>query len=94
MNKSDGWRTRKPRKRGFDDDFPQDFGAGGGWSPPPPSPGGFSPRPSSPSAFASGPEVEAVVKWFNAEKGFGFITPRNGDLRGLFSAVMRCGAFR
>ncbi len=28
MGKSDSWRTRRPRKRGFDDDFP---GEGGGW---------------------------------------------------------------
>ena len=35
--------------------------------------------------------AEGTVKWFNAEKGFGFITPRNGDLRGLFSLGFACG---
>ena len=28
---------------------------------------------------ASGPEVEAVVKWFNAEKGFGFVEVSDGS---------------
>ncbi len=81
-----GGRVRKPRgRRGFDDD---DFGGGGGgsggggggWSPPP-SFGGreFAPRGSpAPSSFSSGPEIGAVVKWYNAEKGFGFVEIADG----------------
>ncbi|MBV1798809.1 cold-shock protein [Siccirubricoccus sp. G192] len=71
MADKDSWRSRRPRKRGFDDDFPQE---GGGWSPPPSS--GPSSRPLS--TFA-GPEVGAVVKWFNAEKGFGFVEVSGGS---------------
>lgn len=68
-----GGRNRRPRgKRGFDDD---DFG--GGWTPPPDF-GSRDLAPRRPSVFASGPEVRAVVKWFNPEKGFGFVEVADG----------------
>jgi cold shock protein len=59
---------RAPRRRGFDDDMfsPRDARDGG----PRPFPGGASSQ--------EGPPTEAVVKWFNPEKGFGFVTPTNG----------------
>lgn len=64
---------REPRRRGFDDDFapPRDRGFGGD-------------RPfSSPSSFSapvpSGPPIEATVKWFNPEKGFGFVELSDGS---------------
>lgn len=64
---------REPRRRGFDDDFapPRDRGFGGD-------------RPfSSPSSFGapvpSGPPIEATVKWFNPEKGFGFVELSDGS---------------
>src|SRR5918912_527074 len=76
MAKNDSWRPRKPRKRGFDDDGP-DFG-GGGWGGPPPFPMPSS-APRGPSVFASGPELQATVKWFNPEKGFGFVELGNGS---------------
>jgi len=33
---------------------------------------------SGPPAADAGPETSAVVKWFNAAKGFGFVSPVNG----------------
>ena len=86
MADKDSWRSRRPRKRGFDDDFPPQEG---GWAPPP------SMGPSRSSSFSSfgGPEVGAVVKWFNAEKGFGFIEQDGGgaDVFVHFSAIQTNG---
>ena len=79
---SKGRDFRGPRKRGFDDDMPspyeprpsrpsRPFGAGA------PAGGGFGgggdmmPPPA-------GPTVDAVVKWFKADKGFGFVELSNG----------------
>lgn len=91
MADKDSWRNRRPRKRGFDDDFPSDAG-GGGWFPPPSF--GGAPAPRQASAFASGPEVDATVKWFNAEKGFGFVElgDGSGDAFLHASVVQRAGA--
>src|SRR5258707_4517241 len=60
---------RGPRRRGFnDDDFPladvPDFGSRRPFSAPPP--------------MAEGPETDAVVKWFNGQKGFGFVELADG----------------
>jgi cold shock protein len=59
---------RAPRRRGFDDDIFSARDARDGGSRP----------PGSPPSQAEGPPTEAVVKWFNPEKGFGFVTPTNG----------------
>jgi CspA family cold shock protein len=74
-------RGRKPRGRGFDDDF-----GGGGSDDRGRSGGGFEP-PRFPSSFGApvtgfGPESTATVKWFNGEKGFGFVelTDGSGDV--------------
>lgn len=57
-------RQRQPRRRGFDDD--NFYGNA------PPSPfAGFGASPS-------GPEVQATVKWFNPDKGFGFVALSDG----------------
>ena len=78
--KRKAWRPRKPRKRGFDDDTPEFGGGGGGWGAPPPFPIPSCTLASrGPSVFATGPEVEATVKWFNPEKGFGFVELGNGS---------------
>ena len=40
--------------------------------------------------------AQGTVKWFNAEKGFGFITPEDGskDLFAHFSEIRNNGGFR
>jgi CspA family cold shock protein len=81
---SKGKDFRAPRKRGFDDDGPMpyepktrssrsfggapDNGFGG-----PPLGGG------APAAPVAGPTVDAVVKWFKADKGYGFVELANGQ---------------
>ncbi len=80
---SKGKDFRGPRKRGFDDDGPSpydsprqfrqprasfdrqpgaEFGGGGQFAPPP----------------SSAPSIDAVVKWFKSDKGFGFVELSNG----------------
>jgi cold shock protein len=66
---------RGPRRRGFDDDPPSPYDTRG-IRPPPSSFGGS--RPSEPVA-ATGPIVDATVKWFNPEKGFGFTELADGS---------------
>src|SRR5271154_4273655 len=74
---SKGRDFRQPRRRGFDDDMPQPYDTRGP-----------APRPASrpfggPSSFdqspAAGPVVDATVKWFNPEKGFGFTELADGS---------------
>jgi CspA family cold shock protein len=58
---------REPKRRGYDDDYsPQDRVAERRPS---------NPKPSAPQASEP---VEAIVKWFNAEKGFGFVAVVGG----------------
>jgi CspA family cold shock protein len=63
-------RGRPSRRRGFDDDFSFDR-----------APPGDLPRtsPSWPSSAGFGPEHDATVKWFNPEKGFGFVALSDGS---------------
>jgi CspA family cold shock protein len=72
---SKGRDFRGPRKRGFDDDAPYGYDNQRP-SRPPRSPfgGGFPDAPSLPGE----PAVDAVVKWFKPEKGFGFVELGNG----------------
>jgi len=71
---------RRPQRRGFVDDNyapPADFG--------------YASRASSPAAPA-GPPVSAVVKWYNPDKGFGFVElATGGDAFLHVSVVERSG---
>jgi CspA family cold shock protein len=81
---SKGKDFRAPRKRGFDDDGPMPYepktrtprAVGGA------SDGGFG-APAmggmAASAPAAGPTIDAVVKWFKVDKGYGFVELANGQ---------------
>ena len=83
---SKGKDFRAPRKRGFDDDGPMSYeskprpsrGYGGA-----PDGGGFggSPvgGPSSAPMNSGAPPIDAVVKWFKADKGYGFVELAGGQ---------------
>jgi CspA family cold shock protein len=83
---SKGKDFRAPRKRGFDDDGPMSYeskprpsrGFGGA-----PDGGGFGGgpvgAPSSAPINSSAPAVDAVVKWFKADKGYGFVELAGGQ---------------
>jgi cold shock protein len=74
--------SRRPQRRGFDDD---------NYSPP--ANLGYA-RESSPrfEAAPTGPPVSATVKWYNPEKGFGFVQlPTGGDAFLHVSVVERSG---
>lgn len=65
-------RDRGPRRRGFDDDQ---------YSPPEvrdERPRQFG-KPARYDAPPTGPAMDATVKWFNAEKGFGFVELADGS---------------
>ena len=81
---SKGRDFRGPKKRGFDDDAPSPYDAprlnrtprpafGGGFGGPPM--GGSDMGGGMPSAAS----VDAVVKWFKGDKGFGFVELSNGS---------------
>ena len=75
--------SRRPQRRGFDDD---------NYSPP--ANFGYAPRESSPriEEAPTGPPVSATVKWYNSEKGFGFVQlPTGGDAFLHVSVVERSG---
>ena len=80
---SKGKDFRAPRKRGFDDDGPMPYEpkartprAYGGV----PEGGYGGPPMGAPApAAAAGPPTDAVVKWFKADKGYGFVELANGQ---------------
>lgn len=61
--------------RGYSSPFGGDRGGQAGGQ------GGYAPRrpAGGPQVIASGPEIEATVKWFNGEKGFGFVELADGS---------------
>jgi CspA family cold shock protein len=88
-DKHDWRRDRKSRKRGSDDDMPED----GGWSAPANSPSGV-PANSRQLPATSDPAVTAVVKRFDPERGFGFVAidGGSGDAFLHISALRQAGA--
>jgi cold shock protein len=85
MRKGKGFR--EPRRRGFDDDEPFSRDMRGVR---PARPFGDMPRDDMP---VEGPVVEATVKWFNPEKGFGFaeLSDGSGDAFVHIAAVQAAG---
>jgi CspA family cold shock protein len=85
MAKTDNWQRRRRSEKGFDEfaSFPD----------PLPTLPSFPRRPAAPAPMATGPESTAIVKWFNAEKGFGFVemTEGNGDVFLHASVLARTG---
>lgn len=73
---SKGRDFRGPRKRGFDDDAPYSYDSPRtSRAPRSPFGGGF---PDSPPPMSNEPAVDAIVKWFKTDKGFGFVELANG----------------
>lgn len=73
---SKGRDFRGPKKRGFDDDGPSPY------EPPrsrPPRSSFGPPGGGAELAPPAGPSVDAVVKWFKSDKGFGFVELSNGS---------------
>jgi CspA family cold shock protein len=75
---------RAPRPRGLDDDGYQPPGRNFGYAPP------RGPQFDTPT----GPTVQATVKWYNPDKGFGFVTlaDGSGDAFLHVSVLERAGA--
>jgi cold shock protein len=86
---SKGKDFRAPRKRGFDDDGPMTYESrprtSRGFGGPVPDGGGASfggaaaHGGGASTAPVSGPTVDAVVKWFKADKGYGFVELAGGQ---------------
>ena len=69
----------RPRKRGFDDDDgPPSFDSRSHRPARPPMGGGFPAGGEMAGGAPSAPPVDATVKWFKADKGFGFVELANG----------------
>jgi len=83
---SKGKDFRGPRKRGFDDDGPSPFDMPRTSRPARPAFGGGAPSgggsfgggSSMDAPAGGGTPVDAVVKWFKGDKGFGFVELSNG----------------
>jgi cold shock protein len=69
-------RDRGQRRRGFDDDS---FGGPDSRDEAPYQPPSFRRPAQRQDAAPTGPALDATVKWFNAEKGFGFVELGDGS---------------
>lgn len=78
---SKGKDFRGPRKRGFDDDGPMPYSDFRPPSRPRPAFGGPAAggSPGFGEPAGGGTPVDATVKWFKADKGFGFVELDNGQ---------------
>ena len=82
---SKGKDFRGPRKRGFDDDGPMPYESrarparGYGGPPDGGAYGGPQAGGSASSINSSGPALDATVKWFKADKGYGFVELAGGQ---------------
>jgi len=74
---SKGKDFRGPRKRGFDDDGPFNYDSPRPARPPRSSFGGGG-FPDMAQPVGNEPAIDAVVKWFKTDKGFGFVELGNG----------------
>src|SRR5450631_3391066 len=74
---SKGRDFRGPKKRGFDDDGPSPYDSPRSSRTPRSSFGAAS--GGQEMAAPSGPSIDAVVKWFKGDKGFGFVELGNGS---------------
>src|SRR5262245_16112947 len=71
---------REPKRRRYDDEPASSDRAPRDRPSYPRSDAPQGPRPQGPRSNApQGPAVDSVVKWFNAEKGFGFVTIDGGS---------------
>lgn len=83
-------RDRSEGRRRHSDHRQDDFGGFGG---------GYEPRPArghdagGSRAVVQTPNVTATVKWFNSQKGFGFVSPKDGSPDAFLhiSALERAG---
>ena len=82
-------RSDSRRRGGGRRDEFGDFGGGGGYEPAPMR----APRPAFSQPTVDQANISATVKWFNATKGFGFVSPTDGSPDAFLhiSALERAG---
>src|SRR5262245_66301672 len=78
-------RDQGPRRRGFDDNFYAPQGREE-------SPQRSSQRPPRRNPAPSGPAVNATVKWFTPDKGFGFVELADGSCDAFLHVAVLQGA--